>query len=123
MSKKETHMFTKSGHKPNTVTSYFVKKPHHFSKFIILRPLTSKRAAEVAVHLAEMFCMYGAPCILQSDNGREFVNEIVEEVKELWPGLKICHGRPRHPQSQGSVEKANDDVERKLAIWMKQNKT
>ncbi|CAF4164031.1 unnamed protein product, partial [Didymodactylos carnosus] len=39
----------------------------------------------VAVHLVEMFCMYGAPCILQSDNGREFVNEIVEEVKELWP--------------------------------------
>ncbi|CAF1581369.1 unnamed protein product [Didymodactylos carnosus] len=67
--------------------------------------------------------MYGAPCILQSDNGREFVNEIVEEVKELWPGLKICHGRPRHPQSQGSMKKANDDVERKLAIWMKQNKT
>ncbi|CAF1226094.1 unnamed protein product, partial [Didymodactylos carnosus] len=109
--------------RPDGSFRFVMNYQDHFSKFIILRPLTSKRAAEVAVHSVEMFCMYGAPCILQSDNGREFVNEIVEEVKELWPGLKICHGRPRHPQSQGSVEKANDDVERKLAIWMKQNKT
>ncbi|CAF1351510.1 unnamed protein product [Didymodactylos carnosus] len=109
--------------RPDGSFRFVMNYQDHFSKFIILRPLTSKRAAEVAIHLVEMFCMYGAPCILQSDNGHEFVNEIVEEVKELWPGLKICHGRPRHPQSQGSVEKANDDVERKLAIWMKQNKT
>jgi hypothetical protein len=43
--------------------------------------------------------------ILQSDNGREFTANIITELKSLWPDLKIVHGRPRHPQSQHSVER------------------
>ena len=37
------------------------------------------------------------------------------------PGLKILHGTPRHSQSQGSVEKANQDVQKILFAWMEQN--
>jgi len=29
----------------------------------------------------------------------------------MWPELKIIHGTPRHSQSQGSVEWANEDIE------------
>ena len=29
----------------------------------------------------------------------------------LWPSTKILHGKPRKPQSQGSVENANCRVE------------
>ena len=32
----------------------------------------------------------------------------------MWPGLKIIHGRPRHSQSQGSVERLNQTAERML---------
>lgn len=33
---------------------------------------------------------------------------LLNEIKTLWPECIILHGRPiRHPQSQGSVEKAN----------------
>ena len=63
----------------------------------------------------------GAPNILQSDNGREFVNKIITELTTLWPDLKLVHGRPRHPQSQGSVEKANDEVHKQLVSWMRDN--
>ncbi|CAF4569328.1 unnamed protein product [Rotaria sp. Silwood2] len=28
----------------------------------------------------------------------------------MWKDLKIVHGRARHPQSQGSVERCNQDV-------------
>lgn len=59
--------------------------------------------------------------ILQSDNGREFVNKIIEGLKEMWDTLKIVHGKPRHSQSQGSVEKANQDVQNMLITWMKTN--
>ena len=58
---------------------------------------------------------------MQSDNGREFANKVVTEVTELWPECKIIHGKPRHSQSQGSVERANQDVETILACWIRDN--
>jgi len=53
---------------------------------------------------------FGAPKILQSDNGREFVNSVINELKDLWPECVIVHGHPRHPPSQGSIERSNQDV-------------
>ena len=90
----------------------------HLTKFVILRALKTKTAAEVAYNLIDIFTLFGAPSILQSDNGREFANKIVEDLKLLWPELKIVHGKPRHSQSQGSVERANQDVENMLTSWM-----
>ena len=45
------------------------------------------------------------------------MNSIFEEFKVMWPGLKIIHGRPRHSQSQGSVERLNQTAERMLQKW------
>jgi transposase InsO family protein len=46
------------------------------------------------------------PEILHTDNGGEFVNEKVEKwCKDR--KVKIKHGRPYHPQSQGQVERVN----------------
>jgi hypothetical protein len=70
-----------------------------------------------------IFGIQGAPMILQSDNGREFVAEVIVKVMSLWPDVVIVHGRPRHPQSQGSVERANQDVESMLGNWMNDNKS
>ena len=41
----------------------------------------------------------------------------------MWPGLQIVHGRPRHPQSQGSVERSNGDIQDMLNAWMDENKS
>lgn len=94
----------------------------HFTKFLHLRALENKKAAEVAMHLLEILLVFGCPQILQSDNGREFRAQVVEELKVLWPDLKIIHGRPRHPQSQGSVERANGEVKKLLGIWIRTTK-
>ena len=37
--------------------------------------------------------------------------------------MKLVNGRPRHPQSQGCVERANADMKKKVQIWMKENNT
>ncbi|XP_068228066.1 KRAB-A domain-containing protein 2-like [Palaemon carinicauda] len=95
----------------------------HPTKFCVLRPLTSKRAAEVAFQLANIFLLLGAPVILQSDNGSEFTAQIINELRSLWPELSIVHGKPRHPQSQGSVERANGDIKDMLVAWMADNST
>lgn len=82
----------------------------HFTKFSVLRPLKSKRAEEVAYQLIDIFLLIRAPHILQSDNWREFNANVITELKLLWPELKLVHGRPRHPASQGSVDGANADI-------------
>jgi hypothetical protein len=28
----------------------------------------------------------------------------------MWPDCTLVHGKPRHPQSQGSVERGNADI-------------
>ncbi|XP_060836383.1 KRAB-A domain-containing protein 2-like [Rhopalosiphum padi] len=69
----------------------------HLTKYVLLRPLKYKRAEEVAY--------------------------VVTEICAMWPELKIIHGKPRHSQSQGSVERANQDIENILATWLKDNHT
>ena len=40
---------------------------------------------------------------------------LIRETLEAWPGdSAIIHGRPRHPQSQGAVERANQDLKSHL---------
>ena len=63
-----------------------------------------------------MFAYLGTPRILHSDNGREFVNEIVHDVVKSWPGkVTIVNGRPRNPKCQGLVEQGNHTVEKLLS--------
>nr|XP_022902149.1 KRAB-A domain-containing protein 2-like [Onthophagus taurus] len=90
----------------------------HPRKFVILRALKTQRAEEVAYNLLDIFTLIGAPAILQSDNGREFSNQIVSSLKTYWPTLTIVHGKLRHSQSQGSIERANQDIENILTTWM-----
>src|SRR5579872_4887792 len=90
-------------------------------KILFVAPLSSKRAAEVAYQLLDIFLLFGAPHILQSDNGSEFTAAVITELKLLWPDLLIVHGKPRHPQSQGSVERLNCDVKDMLIAWLGDN--
>jgi len=90
----------------------------HHDKMSYLRAMPNKEAKTVALELLPLFLMQGAPVILQSDNGREFVAKVIEELMKLWKDCKIVHGSPRHPQSQGSVERANADVESMVLQWM-----
>ena len=95
----------------------------HMTKFVILRPLEYKQASHVAHQLVNIFTLFGAPSVLQSDNGREFTAKVIQELKILWPQLALVHGKPRHPQSQGSVERANADVKNMLITWLNENHT
>lgn len=90
----------------------------HFTRFSWAKALTSKRAVEVAAYLFDLFHFIGSsPTILQSDNGKEFCASVIKELMEMWPSVKIINGRPRHPQSQGLVERANGLLQQKLGKW------
>jgi len=63
------------------------------TKFVQIRTLKTKRAEEVAKHIIDIFCIFGAPIILQSDDGKEFINQIIVDLKCMWNNLKIVGTR------------------------------
>ncbi|CAF1443538.1 unnamed protein product, partial [Didymodactylos carnosus] len=79
----------------------------HFSKFTFAYPLKNKSPVEVTSKLRALFFSFGPPHLLHSDNGAEFVAQVIVELKTLFPDMCFIRGRPRHPQSQGCIERAN----------------
>ncbi|CAM4931113.1 unnamed protein product [Rotaria socialis] len=100
--------------------NFIVHAKDHFTKFSWLFALPSKEAHHVTLHLRNIFYTFGPP---KSDNGKEFVANIILNLKLNWPDLIIINGRPRHPQSQGLVERANAVVQKMLGKWLKTNKS
>ncbi|XP_037367457.1 SCAN domain-containing protein 3-like [Talpa occidentalis] len=91
------------------------------TKLSFLRALKSKRPKEVAHALLDIFTITGAPSVLQSDNGREFSSQIVSELSNIWPELKIVHGKSQPCQSQSSTDQTNEDIQNRIISWMQTN--
>src|SRR3989338_2567370 len=74
------------------------------TRFVFLRPLKTKDAASVARKIFKIFCGAGFPRILQSDNGTEFINRIIDQLKEK---CAIEHRTitPYHPRGNGAAER------------------
>ena len=51
-----------------------------FSKFCWLFPLKTKSAEEVYAVLKALFIKEGSPTVIQSDNGGEFIGEVVQKL-------------------------------------------
>ena len=85
-----------------------------FSKYCWLFPLSKKKPELIYYAANFVFEKEGYPRIFQSDNGKEFVSDIVTIfMKEN--NVKIMHGKPYHPQSQGQVENLNKRVKQILS--------
>ncbi|GFX28338.1 KRAB-A domain-containing protein 2 [Trichonephila clavipes] len=95
----------------------------NFTKFVQLRTLKTKRAEEAAYHVFSIFLTFGTRVILQSDNGTEFNNQVISEICAMWKDVKIVYGKPRHSQTQGSDERANQDIKNRLTAWKNDNDT
>ncbi len=82
-------MRTRPDANPNGKTyRWILQIKDHFTKFCWARPLEYKEAHEVYHCVKEIFFMLGAPRILQSDNCREFVNELINSLRSDFPGSK-----------------------------------
>lgn len=89
---------------------YILSMVDHFSRFALAIPLKSKDASTVAGEILRIIGQFGIPRKLHSDNGTEFINStLTEELQRLQ--IEIVHGLPRHPTTQGSVERFNQTFE------------
>jgi hypothetical protein len=78
----------------------------HFSKMTWGTCLRSKDAKPVTSFLLELFQKVPVPEQWHCDNGSEFVNKCMDEVMTELKVKQATRGKPRHPQTQGLIERA-----------------
>ena len=99
--------------KPDGKFKYIFRMVDHFSKYRVLAPQKPKEAKEAAeIIVTKVFSYFVLPKIMHSDNGKEFINNIIQAIVVLWSGrLSFINGGPGHSQSQGLVEQGNNTIE------------
>ena len=76
-----------------------------YTGFVILRALKQTTAEIVANELWSIFSIIGLPKILQSDNGPEFVNDVLQTLVTI-TGIERRFISPYNPRADGKVERS-----------------
>ena len=92
---------------------YIITATDYFSKWPEAAALPDKTAVCIAHFLISLFCSHGWPEIIQSDQGREFVNEVLKILFEL-TGIEHRISSAYHPQTNGLDERMNQTLVRSL---------
>jgi transposase InsO family protein len=80
------------------------------SRYLVgLRACGNEQTATVQGHLTELFTVHGLPGTILCDNGSPWAGAGPEHsVLSVWLlrlGVRVIHGRPFHPQTQGKDER------------------
>ena len=79
----------------------------HFTRWQDAIAVPDATAPVVATTLDQrVFCYFGLPEQLHSDQGAQFESQLMEELCALWR-VEKTHTTPYHPQSNGLVERGN----------------
>ena len=104
-----------------TEYKYILDIVDHFSKWYYGYLLKNKTKEEVLKKI-ELFCeLFGIPKILQTDNGGEFKNNIIENFCNE-NNIKLIHSSPYHPQTNGSVEATHKEIQKYICMEYLKNK-
>ena len=85
----------------------------YLTKWVCIYPIVSKEAVGISRHLLSYCAMFGPPRELLSDQGREFVNTIVQHLVSVL-GIVRRVTSPYHPRTDGLTERANQTAIRAL---------
>ena len=94
----------------------------YFSKWSEAKPIMNKKATTIAQFLYELMCRHGCFSIQINDQGREFVNEITNELHRL-TGVEQRITSAYHPQANGLVERQNRTIKNSLIKVLDENAT
>lgn len=97
----------------DTGAKWMLQIKDHFSRMIWLYPLMDKSSAKIAKAVSYWLSWNGEPTCFYHNNGPKFKGEFEVLLRER--DIKHIPGRAYHPQTQGSVEKANGIFKQRLA--------
>ena len=86
-------MRSRPDHSSGKIFRWILQLKDHFSKFCWAQPLESKEANAVYSVVRNVFFNFGPPRILQSDNGREFVNDMMNGLQDDFSGKILLRFR------------------------------
>ena len=75
----------------------------YFSKFPIVRAMSSTSTAKTVSVLKTIFAEYGIPCEVFTDQGPQFVSQEFNDFATKYQ-FEVKHSSPRYPQSNGFAE-------------------
>ena len=76
------------------------------TRFVLLIPTVGTTALEtLQILVARVFCVFGTPAVLVTDNGPAFRNELSKATSEFY-GYRHIHTLPYNPQANGTAEAA-----------------
>ena len=88
---------------------YIITCTDFFTKWPEASAITDKAALTVASFLFKLITRHGSPVIIQSDQGREFVNQVNDHLFEL-SGVQHRISAAYHPQTNGLDERFNQTL-------------
>ena len=89
------------------------------SGFTDIQPLVSKSAGHVCLALMAFMGRFGVPREIRSDQGKEFVNEVMLELTKL-TRTNYNVSAPYYAQSHGRVERQNRTIRTIMNIFLQQ---
>ncbi|XP_025421235.1 uncharacterized protein LOC112691288 [Sipha flava] len=89
--------------------------------YVYLQALTTDHVDDVTYTVFDLFATFGAPAVLQSENGRGFASRMVQRLRIIWPGLQLVHGEV--PPHAAHGRNPNQVVKDMLFKWLSDNKT
>jgi transposase InsO family protein len=89
--------------------NYILNVVDVFTGFVMLYAIPTKDPDEIARKLWEMICIFGPPKIIQSDQGGEFCNAIIDSLLKH-EGISHRVITAYHPQGDGMVERSNSTI-------------
>jgi transposase InsO family protein len=92
----------------------------YYSRFTILRALPDKHSTTIAKELLSVFSLFGFPKVINSDNGTEFVNEIVSQLLQM-SGIDRRLSLPYSPMGN-SVNEAYVGLAKRTIVKMLRGK-
>ena len=106
----------------NSPYNFLLVYQDHLTKFSSSALLGRRLLQKLHQRLLISFVCLVHPLYCKSDYGKEFKNiNLAVMIRDLWPGCIIVNGKPRHHQSQGSVERANQGIKKVLGPLMRNN--
>jgi len=106
---------------PSRGFKHIVCVTDQYSRWCIAWPTASIDAESVMQDFNKhVICKFGAPKTLLCDNGPCFAAKIFKAMCDFH-GIKLKHGSPFHPQSQGAVERAQQSLVSLIKAFCKKN--
>ncbi len=102
---------------------YILTFQDDLSKYVVATPINQQDATTVAKSfVSQIVLKYGAPTVVQTDQGANFVSELFKTTCKLLK-IKKIQSTAFHPESQGGIERSHRVLAEYLRHYVKEDQT